>query len=63
MTHFRVLGRLSSIRAAHRGRGDTDGSGPMGTAMRTGHYRFSDGSVLRVDFERGRWVGRSTRRP
>ena len=29
----------------------------MGTAMRTGHYRFSDGSVLRVDFERGRWVG------
>jgi hypothetical protein len=29
----------------------------MGTAMRTGHYRFPDGSVLRVDFERGRWVG------
>ena len=29
----------------------------MSTAMRTGHYRFPDGSVLRVDFERGRWVG------
>ena len=29
----------------------------MGTAMRTGHYRFSDGSVLRVDFEMRRWVG------
>jgi hypothetical protein len=29
----------------------------MGTAMRTGHYRFPDGSVLRVDFEMGRWVG------
>jgi hypothetical protein len=29
----------------------------MGTAMRTGHYRFRDGSVLRVDFEMGRWVG------
>jgi hypothetical protein len=29
----------------------------MGTAMRAGHYRFPDGSVLRVDFERGRWVG------
>jgi hypothetical protein len=29
----------------------------MGIAMRTGHYRLPDGSVLRVDFERGRWVG------
>ena len=29
----------------------------MGTAMRTGHYRFADGSVLRVDFEMGCWVG------
>ena len=29
----------------------------MGTALRTGHHRFPDGSVLRVDFERGRWVG------
>jgi hypothetical protein len=29
----------------------------MGTAMRTGHYRLPDGGVLRVDFERGRWVG------
>jgi hypothetical protein len=28
----------------------------MGTAS-TGHYRFPDGSVLRVDLERGRWVG------
>jgi hypothetical protein len=45
------------MRAAHRGRSDTDGNGPMGTATRTGHYRFPDGSVLRVDFERGRWVG------
>jgi hypothetical protein len=31
--------------------------GPMGTAMRTGHYRLPDGSVLRVDLEMGRWVG------
>jgi hypothetical protein len=30
---------------------------PMGTAMRTGHYRLPDGSVLRVDLEMGRWVG------
>ncbi len=29
----------------------------MSTAMRTGHYRFPDGSVLRLDFERGRGVG------
>jgi hypothetical protein len=29
----------------------------MGKAMRTGHYRFPDGSVLRVDFEMERWVG------
>jgi hypothetical protein len=29
----------------------------MGTAMRTGHHRLPDGGVLRVDFERGRWVG------
>jgi hypothetical protein len=29
----------------------------MGTAMRTGHYRLPDGSVLRVDLEMGRWVG------
>jgi hypothetical protein len=29
----------------------------MSTALRTGHYRFADGGVLRVDFERGRWVG------
>jgi hypothetical protein len=50
-----VLGRLSLLRAAHR-RSDTDGNGPMGTAS-TGHYRFPDGSVLRVDLERGRWVG------
>jgi len=30
---------------------------PMGIARRTGHYRFADGSVLRVDLELGRWVG------
>lgn len=29
----------------------------MGIAMRSGHYRFPDGGVLRVDFEMGRWVG------
>jgi hypothetical protein len=29
----------------------------MGTAMRTGHHRFPNGAVLRVDLERGRWVG------
>jgi hypothetical protein len=29
----------------------------MGTAMRSGHHRLPDGGVLRVDFERGRWVG------
>jgi hypothetical protein len=29
----------------------------MGTAMRTGHCRLPNGSVLRVDFEMGRWVG------
>jgi hypothetical protein len=29
----------------------------MGTMMRTGHHRFPNGSVLRVDLERGRWVG------
>jgi hypothetical protein len=28
----------------------------MGTAMRTGHYRFPNGSVLRVDLEMGCWV-------
>jgi hypothetical protein len=46
-----------SIRAAHRGRSDTDGRWPMGTAMRTGHHRLPNGSVLRVDLEMGRWVG------
>jgi hypothetical protein len=30
---------------------------PMGTPMRTGHYRLADGGLLRVDFEMGRWVG------
>jgi len=25
--------------------------------MRTGHHRLADGSLLRVDIERGRWVG------
>ncbi|PJE01466.1 MAG: hypothetical protein CK428_31235 [Mycobacterium sp.] len=25
--------------------------------MRTGHHRLADGSLLRVDRERGRWVG------
>ena len=30
----------------------------MGTTMRTGHYRLADGSLLRVDLEMGRWVGR-----
>jgi len=25
--------------------------------MRSGHYKLPDGGVLRVDFERGRWVG------
>ena len=25
--------------------------------MRTGHRRLADGSLLRVDIERGRWVG------
>jgi hypothetical protein len=31
----------------------------MGTisTMRTGHYRLADGSLLRVDVERGCWVG------
>ena len=29
----------------------------MGTTMRTGHHRFANGSVLRVDLENGRWVG------
>jgi hypothetical protein len=29
----------------------------MGTAIRTGHHRFPNGSVLRVDLEKGRWVG------
>ena len=31
----------------------------MGTIsmMRTGHHRLADGSLLRVDIERGRWVG------
>jgi hypothetical protein len=29
----------------------------MGTATRTGHCRLPNGSVLRVDFEMGRWVG------
>jgi hypothetical protein len=29
----------------------------MSIAIRAGHYRFPDGSVLRVDFESGRWVG------
>jgi hypothetical protein len=30
----------------------------MSTTMRTGHQRLTDGSLLRVDFEMGRWVGR-----
>jgi hypothetical protein len=30
----------------------------MSTTMRTGHHRLTDGSLLRVDFEMGRWVGR-----
>jgi len=30
----------------------------MGITVRTGHQRLPDGSVLRVDNERGRWVGR-----
>jgi hypothetical protein len=31
----------------------------MGTisTMRTGHHRLADGSLLRVDIERGSWVG------
>jgi hypothetical protein len=29
----------------------------MDAGIRTGHYRFPDGSVLRVDLEMGRWVG------
>ena len=29
----------------------------MGT-MHTGHQRLPNGSLLRVDFEMGRWVGR-----
>jgi hypothetical protein len=29
----------------------------MGTGIRTGHYRFPDGAVLRVDLEMGHWVG------
>jgi hypothetical protein len=29
----------------------------MGTAMRTEHCRLPNGSVLRVNFEIGRWVG------
>jgi hypothetical protein len=33
------------------------GVSQMGTTMRTGHHRFPNGSVLRVDLERGRWVG------
>jgi hypothetical protein len=28
----------------------------MGTTMRTGHHRFPNGSVLRVDLEMGCWV-------
>jgi hypothetical protein len=27
------------------------------SAMRTGHHRLADGSLLRVDIELGRWVG------
>lgn len=30
----------------------------MGTTKRTGHHRLPDGSLLRVDVEFGRWVGR-----
>jgi hypothetical protein len=26
--------------------------------MSTGHHRLADGSLVRVDFERGHWVGR-----
>jgi hypothetical protein len=26
--------------------------------MSTGHYRLADGSLVRVDFEHGHWVGR-----
>jgi hypothetical protein len=29
-----------------------------GTTMRTGHHRLADGSLMRVDMELGRWVGR-----
>ena len=29
-----------------------------GGIVRAGHQRLTDGSVLRVDIERGRWVGR-----
>jgi hypothetical protein len=51
------LNSFSRARPSISIRADTDGSSAMGTAMRTGHYRLPDGSVLRVDFERGRWVG------
>ena len=30
----------------------------MGTTMQTGHHRLRDGSLVRVDVEFGRWVGR-----
>jgi len=30
----------------------------MNTIQRTGHRRLPDGSLLRVDIEVGRWVGR-----
>ena len=26
--------------------------------MSTGHHRLADGSLVRLDFERGHWVGR-----
>lgn len=29
-----------------------------GHAMSTGHQRLIDGSLLRIDIEMGRWVGR-----
>jgi hypothetical protein len=34
-----------------------DGRRQRAIAMRTGHHRQSDGSVVRVDIEMGRWVG------
>ena len=30
------------------------------STMRTGHHRLTDGALLRVDIELGRWVGSYT---